>query len=171
MTQEGRRVPEGLERIFAAEVPGPTLSALALLFLASELVARREGDLRSRCDRYCAYLTASFGGLRAELWILVPEQGWTCVGTPDRQPGLYRECARVGAGLRALKSIPMRIVEVRPSLQDAIGILVIGGRGAQKVDINYAQTAARAAVGLVFGAKAAHAAVPVEVAETEPAAA
>jgi hypothetical protein len=49
----------------------------------------------------------------------------------------------------------MRIVEVRPALRNPIGVLVIGGKGAQLVDFGYATGVARAAVGLVFGALAA----------------
>jgi hypothetical protein len=48
----------------------------------------------------------------------------------------------------------MRIVEVRPALQNPVGILVIGGILAKRIDADYAQAAARVAVGLVSGMQA-----------------
>ena len=155
--QKAPAIPKGLEGIFAAEAPGPTLSKLALALLASELIARRGVDLRSRSDRYCAYLLASFGGLRAELWVRNARDSgdtWVCFGTPDGTAGQFEACVQAGAGLRTHEALPARIVEIRPALQDPIGILVIVGRGAQKVDVSYAEAAARFAVGLAFGARA-----------------
>jgi hypothetical protein len=163
-----------LDAIFAPEAPGPTLSALALMFLASELIARRMGTIRDRCDRYCSYLHASFGGLRVEIWAPIPAspdgmgadsdlvQGWACVGRSDvASKQRFETVARMGAGIRDCDGEPVFVVEVRPSLQNPIAMLVVGGNGAQKIDPAYAHVVARAAVGLVLGARAELAAAPV----------
>jgi hypothetical protein len=145
----------GLEKIFAVEPPGPTLSPLALAFLASELISQRDKDLRTRCDRYCAYLMASFGGLRAEIWLRAGNEVpvWICIGTPDHGPGQFEPALRQGSGLRAQGEQPVYVASIRPVLRDPIGMLVLGGKGAQKVEAAYAEAAARMVVGMVLGVK------------------
>jgi hypothetical protein len=147
-------VPAGLDAIFAAERGAPTLSVLALLVLASELVARRKGSIRERCDRYCAYLLASLGGLRVEIWVPGPNaDGWVCIGASDSSPAMFEELAGKGSGLKNLKGMPARVAEIRPGLQDPIGLLIFGGKGSERIEVPYAQAASRAVVGLVLGAR------------------
>jgi hypothetical protein len=79
--------------------------------------------------------------------------GWACVGRYDGSQGRFEECARRGPGSRTFRDIPVHVAEVRPALQNPVGMLVIVGAGAQKIDPRYALAAGRAAVGLVLGAR------------------
>src|SRR5262249_44951491 len=57
-TESAPPKPEEVQGIRAPCPPGPTLSALALAFLMSELVSDSSKDLVHCASRYCAYLSA-----------------------------------------------------------------------------------------------------------------
>jgi hypothetical protein len=141
--------PEDSKGIRAEGPPGPTLSPLALAFLMSELVNDRSKSLSQGAERYCAYLSASCGGLQTELWYR-GQAGWSCAATSE--------------GVRKVHEAEASSVEQDPATRfhgsdtlvaavrfrgQVCGALVIHGAGTEGVKSDYAEAAARVACGLV----------------------
>ncbi len=149
-------LPSGPQSVAATQPPGPTLSPLALAFLLSELMNREGVDISWMSHRYCTYLSASCGGLRAELWVCGANgKAWSCAGTPDQEAGWWEGPASGAAGLSQAKtaagdSVPVLVTQIRAGTSAPLGALVLSGQGAEKVDPKYAQAAVRMAYGMLL---------------------
>jgi hypothetical protein len=125
------------------------LSPLALAFLMSELVSDRTKSLNHGASRYCAYLSASCGGLQVELWSK-SATGWTCSATSEGAGKAH------AAEASAVDSDPATRLHGSDTLVSAVrykgqvcGALVIHGNGTDGVKLGYADAAARVACGMV----------------------
>ena len=132
----------------------PSLSAIALAALMSELVIRREMSRPDAARKYCDYVAKASGGMKVELWdrvAFVGDRQWDCVGTDSGAAG-----SRLDA-VEKLKSEPKLIEEglivvpiyLTASQGVAGGALVICGTGAERVPMDWVQAAGRMTVGLL----------------------
>ena len=133
---QNREQKTGLDSIRAERPPGPTLSPLAIAFLVSELMRKKNYTTLQLAVRVCEYLEASCGGLHAELWY-IQAGGWECAGSSH---GISPKAAALfnPANFKAGVTQPKLIDEqyfVAPIGE--LGRLVILGKGAELVSPAY----------------------------------
>lgn len=150
---KGELQGNGPKLIQATHPPGPSLSPIAMAFLMSELICKRDLDRKRIGGRYCEYLSASTGGLRAELWVRSGAV-WYCAGTSDGDEGLFAapfaggkrpdRLGMDGGHFLAPVHVPVNGREI------LLGALVLGGAGCELVAPDYGRAVARIARGLVI---------------------
>jgi hypothetical protein len=145
-------VPKGITLRPGADPAAPIISPLALAFLVSELMRKREIERPEIGRRYCAYVSSSCAGLRTEIWIARTSKGgaWECVATVDGGPGRCRAAVEAGEGMQTLGEEPVRVATLRDETGQLIGAFAIGGRGAERMKPEYAQASAQMAYGLML---------------------
>lgn len=136
--------PEGVENlgpsgVHAQEPPGPTVSALALAFLASELMYQASKE--QALTKYCAYVSSSCGGLLTEVWA---EAGGVskCLGTSDGSPGSLEELIPIfsdGAKLYGELVVGAPILSLDSARN--LGVLMLRGDGVETVPPEYVASA------------------------------
>lgn len=135
--------------VHAQEPPGPTVSALALAFLASELIRRLNRD--EALMKYCAYVSASCGGLHTEVWS--ESNGVAkCLGTHDGTQGSLEELVPIfahEAKLYGEQVVGAPIVSLDGT--KCLGVLMLRGDGVETVPPEYVSSAGEMLRGFLEG--------------------
>lgn len=137
----------GPEAIQAKKSLEPRLGPLALALLMSELVCKKGLSKEEIAKKFCAYVGASCGGVRVELWYKQNPQ-WGCAGTSDGsagQLGTFLENLNDGA-VRLGQTLAGTIISPNQKL---LGALVISGPGVEDLSPEYALAAGSMALGLM----------------------
>lgn len=139
-----------------AESPsGPTLRPLTIAFLMSELLAKHQMKRTWIAQRYCAYVSSSCGGLRAELWV-VQNGEWVCAGTSDENEGrggLALDQVKEGARLRAAEgssgAVMVAGIAETSGGGSVVGALLMDGEGIESLLPQYIDAVSQMARGLL----------------------
>ena len=116
----------------------PAVRPIALAFLSSEIMMKKEKTLKQIGDRYCAYLSAACGGeIQVELWAN-REGEWLCAGASDESSG---KLSPKGAG---------HLLAQIESGGRVLGSLVIGGEDLSQIPLDYVEAAAAMIRGLMI---------------------
>lgn len=139
--------PEGMR----AQTPAPSLSPLALAFLISELMGKPGMENQIILERYCAYVSASSGGLRVEVWIN-SNSDWVCAATHNGSGGEHTDVAewesdRLGMSPGNVLIAP--VSWVRKTNQKLLGALTLSGEEIQLLPTPYAHAAGHMLQGLL----------------------
>jgi hypothetical protein len=155
---EGRAAPEIIEKEKKQRSPvKPKLSPLALGFLASELVTKRDLKLPEMGHRFCKYMSGACADVRVELWARRAGQ-WEILATQDKAPERYAALLNEAGGFKDVVTLPsQRAVAASVVGRDGklIGAIVIGGQNYDLVSPAYVLAAGEMVVGILLSAQIA----------------
>jgi hypothetical protein len=140
------------------ETERPKLNPLILGVLVSELVCHPKYDLKKVVQRFCESVSASFSGVRSELWVQ-KEKIWICADTVDGTEGRYKGSLTLVEPFPQMtpqNTLVVPVMSQGDEEEQIIGALVFGDNGVEKVSIDSAQAYSCMAKGLIetFIAKA-----------------
>ena len=134
----------------ATDPSKPSLGAIALASLISELVMRRDTSGEMIARKYCDYLSKACAGIRTELWVRLAEGPWLCIGTNSGDKGrcALSELERCLAAEAPIAEPGFVGASVHGPSGARIGVLVVIGDRAEKVPTPWVAAAAQMTCGL-----------------------
>lgn len=124
---------------------GPTMNPLVLGFMVSELVIRRSNSASEVAEKFCKYLSAATGGMKAEIWGLVSGEIKQLAESQEKLPSQKTEVERV---LGSVEAKPVERTEgclialVQSETGKTLGCLAISGKETAKVPDTYLEKVA-----------------------------
>lgn len=133
----------------------PTISPVAMAFLVSEILSRKDRGVQWVASRFCEYLSESCGGVGVELWV-TNGGNWHCASirgdlTPKYQSVAQQaeEIAKLPVRLRArVGSNDVAFTAVTTSAGQWLGTLILAGKDAHQIPLEYLSLIGRVAAGI-----------------------
>jgi len=133
--------------------PGPSLKPLAFAFYMSEMMSSTSLTMLEIGTRFCTHLSASCGGLNAEIWTF-DGNSWepfiSRTGEGKRYAEFLRDVPNLKEGEAKLYSGKAMLCHLKGSRKQRLACLLMSGDGVELVDKIYFEEVAECARGLVL---------------------
>ena len=127
----------------------PTISPLAMAFLMSEAVQRKDIDTEYLAYKFTSYLSSSCCGARAELWYKKNEF-WACAGTNDKSKGQFGSVAGQVTDQAKVINKCVVVTPVSSAENGVLGAVVMSAESISSISLQYLSDAVRSAIGLLL---------------------
>ena len=127
----------------------PIISPLAMAFLMSEAVQRRDIDTEYLAYKFTSYLSSSCCGARAELWYKKNEF-WACAGTNDKSKGQFGSVAGQVTDQAKVINKCVVVTPVSSAENGVLGAVVMSAESISSISLQYLSDAVRSAIGLLL---------------------